>query len=265
MRILGLIFAALISAATAQADWIGFPPEKNGSGITEEQFFQTLGAIQKLYAPSVTQEGKTFEYHLDWPSAIFGAGSNLQDGVFKIYVWGGYARAPGTNLDVLALTACHELGHLLGGEPKQTIKDSEWASSEGQSDYFAAAKCLKNFFSRDNNVEAIKKMHIAPVVERKCNSVYPKSAEGAAICKRIAMAGETFAKVLQSVSTDQTPLSLATPDRTRVSATLINTYPSQQCRIDTIFAGALCNANPLGADECDVDSLGARPRCWYRP
>ena len=53
-------------------------------------------------------------------------------------------------------------------------------------------------------------------------------------------------------------------------------HPASQCRLDTYFAGALCNADHYqDVDDSDAEIgtcvrseemvLGVRPLCWYKP
>lgn len=44
--------------------------------------------------------------------------------------------------EVLAFSLCHEIGHLLGGEPRKLSPSPHWSSAEAQADYFAATSCL---------------------------------------------------------------------------------------------------------------------------
>ena len=69
-----------------------------------------------------------------------------------------------------------------------------------------------------------------------------------------------------------------TPEK-KVVKTTDRGYPSGQCRMDTLTAGALCrkpadvHSTPQTEAESalqicgasDQDGLGARPRCWFKP
>lgn len=71
-------------------------------------------------------------------------------------------------------------------------------------------------------------------------------------------------------------LSFAVPAPEIAAATLM-TYPSTQCRLDTMKAGALCPVSPqipfsfddvrrgaCGSGGSAREAVGARPRCWFK-
>lgn len=59
-----------------------------------------------------------------------------------IDIMGGMLMHPKMKPDTLKLLLCHELGHLLGGEPLKSRNG--WSSTEGQADYYSGAVCAKN-------------------------------------------------------------------------------------------------------------------------
>jgi len=71
------------------------------------------------------------------------------------------------------------------------------------------------------------------------------------------------------------PLAFDTPDTKKASRTNHN-HPEPQCRLDTYFAGAICDKDHYAdIDNDDVNKnlcarsegfiLEARPLCWYNP
>lgn len=250
----------LLLGATALYAWADEPVDppatfpvggRRVSAVTESEFHGVFNRFTRLFTASVAREGYSLVLETPWKKPYFGAFSDLKkrDRLFVITVWGGFARAPGMTTDAVAWVACHELAHLLGGSPRQTIQNASWATVEGQSDFYASTRCLKEYFAEERNVPVVAGMTIDPVVQARCESAY-RIAEDQAICERVATAGAAFMNSLRALTPGSKPLSFATPDRTRVSATLINQYPSEQCRLDTVLAGA------AGA---------ARPRCWFKP
>ncbi len=135
-------------------------------------------------------------------------------------------------------------------------------------------KCLRELFKSQDNIKAIKSLKVDAIVSKQCSSVYsdPKLA---ALCMRSAMAGKVLADVLNDLGEGQTPVAFSTPDTYVVSSTE-DTHPEAQCRLDTYFAGALCNKDlsqavsntdvlPGTCNTSTGDKVGTRPLCWYHP
>jgi hypothetical protein len=157
------------------------------------------------------------------------------------------------------------MGHHLGGYPNMG-----WASNEGQSDYYATAKCFpRTSFGKKSSLRMVPE-----VVTEHCSLQHVASNE-VNVCKNSAMAGLTLAQVLRGLSNSPNQVDFITPDPTKVSRT-DNSHPEAQCRLDTYFAGAVCgkpytqdfssNSPIQGAcSEEANESIGIRPRCWYKP
>ncbi len=80
--------------------------------------------------------------------------------------------------DGLAMVACHEIGHFLGGEPKKLRGRSNkksWSSAEGQADYYAA-RCLEVYFSKgsetENREESALSERVINEARRVCYQAY---------------------------------------------------------------------------------------------
>jgi hypothetical protein len=84
-------------------------------------------------------------------------------------VYGGLARHGEITPDGFALVLCHEIGHHLGGVPRYSGANG-WASNEGQSDYFAATKCLRRAWQSDQNEDLISRMGIPSELRSKCKA-----------------------------------------------------------------------------------------------
>lgn len=135
----------------------------------------------------------------------------------------GVLKAPGLTPDVLRILVCHELGHLFGGDPKKDVP-YEWdgpvgpdgfslLSAEGQADYYSA-ECFRKL--TDNKVSS----------------------------DRIAKAGLAFLTLVKKF-----PIAINTPDLSVTPELIRNSYPSRQCRLDTIVRAARGESRPL---------------CWYK-
>ncbi|MBL6991322.1 MAG: hypothetical protein ISR65_16175 [Bacteriovoracaceae bacterium] len=250
---------------------------KNASTVTEEQFNQVLDRINEIYAPILEAKGKELNIVRNWSSGTVNAYAQQSGNTWTISMFGGLARHDAVTIDSFALVACHEMGHHLGGLPKKSSwwGGSSWASAEGQSDYFGSTKCLKHFFSFDNNDEIVATMEIDPKATELCNQAFNNS-EDAAICARSGMAGQSLGNLFKALSNQTTPISFDTPDTNEVSSTNSAGYPATQCRFDTYFQGALCDKT-IEDEVSDEDinqgvctraenyQLGARPRCWFKP
>lgn len=154
-----------------------------------------------------------------WESPYLGMG--MKDSK-NMLILGGTTRAKGMTKDAYAAAVCHELGHVIGGAPFQTIKGSEWSSSEGQADYFAASVCLpkylKNLGITQNEISA----RVEKAGYEMLSSLAPHSSQ---------------------TSEEIKTLHRFQPLYERVEATLINNYPSLKCRYE-IFR------NPIERSDC---------------
>ena len=189
-----------------------------------------------------------------------------------IDMWGGYAKLEKATVDGFTAFTCHEIGHHLGGAPYTTHPNIPWSSTEAQADYFVTTKCLRFLWQNEDNLRAISKKDIHPLIERKCYEVYEQSS-GQALCMRVANAGYEMLMALKG-SFPKT-ISVDTPNTYPAKENFFNQHPGIQCRLDTLFQGALCPI-PHYIDFGDQDDQGAcmqtkypehgfRPRCWYVP
>lgn len=232
--------------------------------LAEAQFHEALSVVRDIYAPLAAARGRTLVIEGLWErdgSAVIFDGQ----GVFLVRIAGGMARLPVMTQDALALAVCHEVGHLMGGAPRQRYPLTSWVAAEGQADYFATLKCARRVFTDPRSSAFTRITTVDPVVRRACPD---------ALCERSAMAGASLVQVLVALKAGATP-RFETPDTSAVALTL-DSYPSLQCRLDTFFQGALCargvDENVSGGDpaagSCTAGQghgVGRRPRCWYAP
>lgn len=195
-----------------------------------------------------------------WDQNYLGAGSNYYQNQFTIMLYGGHIRAEGSDFDLIAFTLCHELGHYLGGNPKQRIHNlnGDWSSAEGQSDWFAAKVCLPQLYSyfKTNFPHRLNsKWH--PLAIKQCENNQETDK-----CAWILNIAQNFAGFSHYYfQREEVKADLSANAREIVPTTLYNIYPSTQCRLDTIRSAALCatklNSTILGQQQC------LRPRCWF--
>lgn len=304
-----LAFVAVMANATLanahQGDDCDFIPKnelsipegyETGGGLTEAQFNTVIDKVSKYYTPVMKAKGGTLVVKRLWKKTDVFQNQNgdtlnaftMREGsTWYIAMFGGLARHQYTTPDAFTLVMCHEVGHNLGGFPQKMMSTGvkSWASTEGQSDYFATTKCSRSIWMKEDNAKAIAQLDVPAAVTAQC-SVQHKSGEEIAMCVRGAMAGRSLGQLLWSLSNSSKTKALSelagnalpqfdTPSTTTVSATNLN-YPDAQCRLDTYFSGAVCGAaysDEFGQNDGVVgacaqeknDKIGFRPRCWYKP
>ena len=241
------------------------------TGITEAEFNEVADDIYALYYPVIKNAGGDFFIDKKWKDGTVNAFADLRGSLRRVTVMGGMARAESMTKDAFALIVCHEVGHHLGGTPKDP--GDSWATIEGQSDYFASLKCLRRLWMNDKNAEIIGKAKVSDFLSESCKKQkFSKVDE--AICIRTGLAVESVAELFASLGGAKAA-KLNSPDPKVVTQTYIG-HPSSQCRIDTLFQGALCE-KAFTEDVSDVDEVkgtchglsghktGLRPTCWFRP
>ncbi len=247
-------------------------------GIDEFQSNQIIENFKRLMSSEVQRQlGKKLEINLDWENPKVNASATRDDNDNPVIViFGGMVRHPEQTVDGLYTILCHELGHHLGGAPRKFRGYSDkrsWASAEGQSDYYAATKCLPIVFN-----QSITSPKMDDLAETKELSAAEIACGNDLICSRILLSGFSVAKVFASLRDYIEEPSLSNKDKNVVWETEMG-HPHPQCRLDTIRSGALCSVSPsLPFDQLDpqigacntykseeLEEIGARPRCWYYP
>lgn len=243
-------------------------------GITESDFNSVIDKLELIYAPIIRSYGGQLQVKRLWSDGTVNARASRQGSTFVVEMFGGLARHESVTKDAFALVACHEVGHHIGGVPRYSGQAGlNWASTEGQSDYFATTKCLRKLFRDDNNESIVSSMNIEPLVKQKCEAQFSVSND-IAICKRISMAGFSASSMFAVMSNRSLP-KFDTPDPNVVSQTY-ESHPAYQCRLDTYFEGAKCEVqdniemgqNDPNVGSCnrkDQHSEGLRPLCWFKP
>lgn len=235
-------------------------------GIKEDAFNRVMDKAQEVYAPVIAAKGAKLKINRLWSNGTVNASADQQGSDWILNMYGGLARHAATTEEGFALVVCHELGHHLGGFPKYS--DDPWASNEGQSDYFATAKCLRKLFP-DKETAGVD-----PVAAKGCEATFPKGTERN-LCLQNALGGMSVAKLFQALTGSRTPPKFDTPDRSSVGSTQ-DGHPATQCRLDTYFQGSLCTkaatddlsptAPAPGACTAGQGyTQGLRPTCWYKP
>ncbi len=211
------------------------------STLTHQDYAELIAKFSSYSFIKVYQKtGMALVIPQEWESPYFAAFAQKKEHFMQISLWGGMVRAPGVTKGALAAILCHELGHILGGEPRQTIPGSDWASIEGQSDFYSASECLPRFLKENPGIVTA----VDPQVEKLC--------KGNVDCARTLQAGVDMIHLLQMYSyREYTPVNILNPEKA-ASELIRNAYPSDQCRMDSYVQGALCQ---LG-ESCRA------PVCW---
>ncbi|MCF8059469.1 MAG: hypothetical protein K9K67_09245 [Bacteriovoracaceae bacterium] len=282
MRVLLLMLVLAIPStfACTMDGQEGFMPEndmsipvgsKSANSMTEERFNEIIDKVEAVYAPIIKKERRArLKVNRKWTDDTVNASAQQFWKLWIVNMYGGLARHPAVTDDGFALVVCHELGHHLGGAPKNGLPMG-WASNEGQSDYFASLKCFRKVFEGDDNIQIIKNMTIDAHAALHC-SLQWSNAEDQALCVRSAMAGKALATLLAGGTRS---VNFKTPDTSVVDRTN-DRHPQGQCRLDTYFQGALCtvpHTTDVSKSDATVgtcnrsgnDQVGIRPLCWYKP
>jgi len=269
-------------SSLACTDGTGFLPENDlfiaadsplAGGLSEEEFNAVIDKTEAVYAPIISSEGGKLVVTRNWTDGTVNA-SAQRVGTWIVNMYGGLARHPLVTPDGFNLVLCHEIGHHIGGFPKNKLLGfNTWSSNEGQSDYFGSLKCLRKIFILENNEEILSKMDVPQKVKKDCAQSF-SSKEEQLICQRSAMAGFSAASLLAALRKSPTP-SFDLNDTNVVDKTF-NAHPQAQCRLDTYYAGSLCakdmnddvsqKEETLGTCHKKLgDKVGLRPLCWFKP
>ncbi|MDD0851518.1 hypothetical protein HBN50_00360 [Halobacteriovorax sp. GB3] len=254
------------------------PSTEKSQALDEGTFNKIIDQIEAIYGPHILKhEGYPLIVKRLWDNDRVNAYSkkntdqNKKIVSYEIGAFGGLARYQHTTEDSFKLVLCHEIGHLIGGAP--TWKPFSQASSEGQADYFSTMKCFKRLEKHSNNKAIIEGFDIPSLGKDKCKAVYKNKADYF-LCLRQIKAIEEISYTFADLSGLSTRPQLDTPDPYVRMFILFNDYPNPQCRVDTLFAGTLCNvANDdhlslklynLGmCTDYSGHEYGLRPKCWY--
>lgn len=278
MRVIpSFIFAAL--SFSALADNCEFLPKNNlkipitikNQGISEEEYHTVINKVLTVYGPTAARSGNSIQVNRLWESERVNAGTLKEDNNWVINLYGGFARHRETTADGYALVICHEIGHHIGGAPKKV--SPSWSSNEGQADYFATLKCLRNVFEKDDNIEIVKDKNPPEIIKEECSKSFT-SEEEVALCIRSSLAGIAISKVSADVR-QEVPTDITITDPNVVTETFED-HPLPQCRLDTYFSGAICEVSSRRLlsrikpekGTCHIKNgheRGRRPLCWFLP
>lgn len=245
--------------------------DKAAGGISQAQFDAVLNRVEDLYKGEVERKGGKLQINHMWTDGTVNASATRQGRTWVLNMYGGLARHETITEEGMALVACHEMGHHLGGAPKISGWFSTWATNEGGADYYATLKCLRNYFAKDDNREILSHTTVDPLIQDTCAKQFSTESDQL-ICQRISKSGESVAYLFQALRKETTPPKFSTPDTRKVSQ-MDDNHPGTQCRLDTYFAGLSCSSSVneensdtdyrTGSCYAGRDTVGVRPTCWF--
>lgn len=285
-KVLVLLSVVLTAALAPSAPRVaplcdGFLPQNDlkipigsaeAKGITQAQFNAVMDRAEAIYGPIIKARGGRLVLKRLWDDSTVNASAQRSGSDYVLNMYGGLARHATITQDGMALVVCHELGHHIGGAPK--YGGYNWASNEGQADYFANMKCLHRIFAAPGAESFTQPAGDETLAREACGKAYPTEAERR-LCVRSSMAGMSVTELFRALRREDPIPHFNTPDPKAVTR-MYDSHPGTQCRLDTYFAGSLCT-QPFLNDVSETDpavaactrsngfSVGLRPRCWYLP
>lgn len=212
------------------------------NAINKTSFDQAIDLVLNHYGPIVKAElGCDLVFNRLWSDGTVNSDTDVEGTNCVVNSYGGLARYKGMDtVAAYAAVACHEVGHHMGGAPRFTGDD--WASVEGEADYWATKECMKGIGFSTKDIEA---------------------------------ASQALANVLADLGGESVPAANK-PDASVVQQTYED-HPAAQCRLDTYLSGLACQAagsmsptdpkvnSCFGYPTATTYSAGDRPRCWFAP
>lgn len=251
-------------------------PVLEKSDEQKENFFRLVGSVERAYREDIESYGKTLVVTSDWEDPKVNASAWKKGDEYNFKIYGGLYRFEPVTDDAFLLVACHEVGHLIGGAP--TYKPFNNASSEGQADYFSVSKCFRRVIRGEDHESVIGNTPLSPLALSECAESFATNSEQYLICLRTSVAIVAMANTIKAISDIPEVPQIDTPDPYVRMFIIFNGYPNPQCRIDTLFAGSLCQVSSEVENDFDLllynqgncsveggDTRGLRPLCWYVP
>lgn len=209
-------------------------------------WMSTIAEFESVYKPLAQDQGKALDVKVE-EGEIPSASAHFDGQRYVIKITTGFLEQPKLDKNTLLITLCHEAGHLFGGNPRKHVPP-EWdgpvaedglsyMSSEGQADYYATRIC----FPKVGEVQALS--NVPPIVSHSCEQAW-SDAIGISLCEQSSVASKNFLRLAYEFN-----ISFETPDLTETPTLIQDYYPGRQCRLDTLFRGALKQD---------------RPRCWFK-
>ncbi|WP_198296018.1 ImmA/IrrE family metallo-endopeptidase [Bacteriovorax sp. Seq25_V] len=117
------------------------------SPMTEQSFHQVIDEVLSHYQEQIELKYGPITFDTKWESKVANASVSYRKNKVIMTFHGEFPRKYNLTDDAFAITVCHEVGHLLAGEPK--VYPTKKYSAEAQADYFATSECLPRIFKDD--------------------------------------------------------------------------------------------------------------------
>ncbi len=261
-----------------------------GPSNTDEAGLQKMVTqLQEAYAPIVKTHGGRLNIKGSWRDEKLNAAASQLFGSWNVVISGGLVRRPELTTDGAMLILCHEMGHHLGGFAfgGGSPIGGNWASNEGQSDYFATQSCARKIWAPELERNEQSYQSSSLEIRSQCAKVWEDQASQN-LCARVLQASESVALTMAALRKDPTAPTFSTPDLSVVEQTYSG-HPATQCRLDTSLQGALCTAafdenfipgkkakGGRSSEAAELESanfsctktsnynIGLRPACWFK-
>lgn len=214
---------------------------QNSDDVTEELFNKIIDTGLEFFKPLANQRGEDIVVEKEWEDPEVDGQMTRSGNTVTITMFGGLARRPEIRAEGLSLIFCHEIGHVFGAPPLEN-----GYAVEGEADYYGARFCAREIIKRLNLTQPPQ--YLTGFMQKTCTANFQDSASGE-VCMRALSAGQQLGNLLAVIDMQKSKPNYETPDP-YVTPELIRVYPkTNQCRLDTYFAGALDKERPL---------------CWYK-
>lgn len=225
------------------------------AAISQQKYERVVKTLVDLYRDDIKrQSNKSLRIGIVWETNILVDSANQVGPWAIISLTGRLPRHPEINSEASAIMVCHEIGHLLGGEP--TMTDSAfkaWSSVEGQADYWATSQCMWKFIGKMPNkeVQNLQAEMLSPGFskqhEKYCQDMF-SDEESVKGCYQIMNGVLSLQNYFNSLPEAKDNKAQVFNRDTGIREKTLNRYPSFQCRIDTM-----------------IDGIGNQPRsaCWF--
>jgi hypothetical protein len=137
----------------------------------------------------------------------------------------------------VALMLCHELGHRFANRSEIKAGDTAW--SEGEADFFATSRCLPAALAA-----GLVGADVAPADEESALVLGMKQRGVVTALSAEAKASIRAGRQLLNLVGSQAFVLSEVESRERATPLMSGEYPSDQCRLDTYFAGAAGKSRP---------------------
>jgi len=211
------LFVILIFVSTsAMANFLQMPfPKFYRTNKSETKSLeQRVEDFGEVFQTNVSQAmGRKFVVKLNKDNTDFNAYATIdenEDALIMVNM--GMVNHPEMQTEILDLFMCHELGHLLGGDPKLIRPNNRksWSSVEGQADYYATKECMGKLGHSKEQISQI-------------------SLE--------------LAQMIAKMRGYQNLPAINKKDQSRPGY-ILQTHPNPQCRLDTFMAGLNLDQRP---------------------